>query len=83
MSKENFLIAMQHIRHMLMVMIAINGGIVIFSCSKAPKKKYIPYGLRKVVIEGMARKLPSNSLKTQKMHFLPVFELMTDSLTTI
>ena len=24
-----------------------------------------------------------NSLKTQKMHFLPVFELMSDSLTTI
>ena len=60
MSKENFLIAMLHSRHMLIVMITIKGGIVIFSGSKAPKKKCIPYRLRKVVIEGMACKLPSN-----------------------
>jgi hypothetical protein len=25
---------------------------------------------------------PQNSLKTQETHFLPVFELMSDSLTT-
>ena len=29
------------------------------------------------------RHKPQNSLKTQKIHFLPVFELMSDSLTTI
>ena len=29
------------------------------------------------------RHMLQNSLKTQKMHFLPVFELMLDSLTTI
>jgi hypothetical protein len=32
--------------------------------------------------EAVGHKL-KNSLKTQKMHFLPVFELMSDSLTTI
>ena len=31
--------------------------------------------------EAVQRKL-KNSLKTQKMHFLPVFELTSDSLTT-
>jgi hypothetical protein len=29
------------------------------------------------------RRKRKNSLKTQKMHFLPVFELTSDSLTTI
>ena len=32
--------------------------------------------------EAVQRKL-KNSLKTQKMHFLPVFELTSDSLMTI
>ena len=32
--------------------------------------------------EAVQRKL-KNSLKTQKMHFLPIFELTLDSLTTI
>ena len=32
--------------------------------------------------EAVQRKL-KNSLNTQKMHFLPVFELTSDSLTTI
>jgi hypothetical protein len=32
--------------------------------------------------EAVQRKLQSD-LKTQKMHFLPIFELILDSLTTI
>ena len=32
---------------------------------------------------GAVRHKLKNSLKTQKMHFLPVFELMLDNLTTM
>ena len=62
-----------------MVMIAIKGGIVIFSCSKAPKKKYIPYGLRKVVIEGMV--LSFHQTRNPRAWILPFwFKTVIDSL---
>ncbi len=61
--------------------------------SKWPPKKKVIFQLRQFSIFfcenfmdwsfGQQRHKPKNSLKTPKMHFLPVFELMSDSLTTI
>ena len=52
--------------------------------SKRRLKKKVIFQLRQCPSTYMVvRHKPKNSLKTPKMHFLPVFELMSDSLTTI